>query len=353
MCRSITTKTSKGTRFLRQSWLILATVVGLAACQRAPATSSPPRQVLTPSAAVALARAPTPLAGAATRVLWDDDAEPASTQGRFGQTPGAHSRSVGTAQNGTLQGAVALRESDTLRILPQTKRNSLHFGTAELAGLIERSAAALGQDHPGAVLRVANLSRQGGGDIGPSVSHNSGRDADVMFFAVDRYGSPQQPDNFCHFDASGVADGPTQDAGRYEFDAARNWSLVRHWLSDPDVVVQWIFIAIPLRNQMLDYALRTGESEGLRRRAAQVLVQPRDSSPHADHMHLRIACPPGDRPACIDGGGVTAQARDAQIDSLLEMYHHGSPAEQRYARELLSLPPDADLGALPPIEGED
>jgi len=128
---------------------------------------------------------------------------------------------------------------------------------------------------------------------------------------------------------------------------------VRHWLSDPDVVVQWIFVSIPLRNQMLDYALRQGEPQGLRRRAAQVLVQPRDSSPHADHFHLRIACPPGDRPACIDGGGVTAQARDAQIDSLLEMYHHGSPAEQRYARELLSLPPDADLAALPPIEGED
>ncbi|MBI5611313.1 MAG: penicillin-insensitive murein endopeptidase [Deltaproteobacteria bacterium] len=329
-------------------------LVCCAACNR----SAPPPRAEVPAVA-ALPRATelpgpaTALAAPVTRAQWDDDLQEPAPQGRFGQTPGAHSRSVGTAQNGALQGGLALRESNALRILPQTKRNALYFATAELTGLLERSAEALAQDHPGAVLRVANLSRQEGGDIGPSVSHNSGRDADVMFFAVDRFGSPKQPDNFCHFDATGVADGPTQDAGRYEFDAARNWTLVRHWLSDPDVVVQWIFVAIPLRNQMLDYALRQGEPEGLRRRAAQVLVQPRDSSPHADHFHLRIACPPGDRPGCIDGGGVTAQARDAQIDSLLEMYHHGSPAEQRYARELLSLPPDADLGALPPIEGED
>jgi penicillin-insensitive murein endopeptidase len=267
--------------------------------------------------------------------------------------PGVHSRSIGTAQNGSLQGGQPLQEGATLRVLPQTKRNGLYYGTAELVGLLQRTAATLAQDHPGTVLRVANLSRQTGGDIGPSVSHNSGRDADVMFFAVDRWGTTDEPKNFCHFDAQGVADQPPQDAGRFEFDAARNWKMVRTWLTDPDVVVQWIFVAIPLRNQLLDYALRSGEPESLRRRAARVLVQPRDSSPHADHFHLRIACPTGDRPACIDGGGHTAHARDVQVDTLMRMYHQGSPAEQRYARELLSLPPDADAAELPPIEGVD
>lgn len=303
-------------------------------------------------AAAATATTQGPRAAPSTAGPGDEPTDPA-TAGRFGQVAGKVSRSVGTAQNGHLVGGVALRDGKFLRILPQTRRNGLFYGTAELVGLLERAAATLAQDQPGTVLRVANLSRQQGGDIGPSVSHNSGRDADVMFFAVDRYGTPQEPDNFCHYDSAGVSDSPAQDAGRYEFDAARNWALVRTWLSDPDVVVQWIFVAIPLRNQLLDYALRRGEPERLRRRASQVLVQPRDSSPHADHFHVRIACPPGDLPVCIDGGGVTAQARDAQIDSLLQMYHSGTPAEQRYARELLSLPPDSDLASLPPIEGED
>lgn len=301
-----------------------------------------------PAPSAAIAQAATVEAQAA----WPE--EPAAPQpSRLTSVPGLHSRSVGTAQNGTLQGGVAVRESAELRLLPQTKRNGLYFGTAELASLLERSATALAADHPGTVLRVANLSRQTGGDIGPSVSHNSGRDADVMFFAADRYGSPQEPANFCHYDDNGVADHPPVDAGRYEFDAARNWSLVRHWLSDPDVLVQWIFVSVPLRNQLLDHALRVGAPESLRKRAARVLVQPRDSSPHADHFHLRIACPTGDRPECLDGGASSDLARQAQVDALLEMYHHGSPGEQRYARELMSLPADSDPADLPPIEGVD
>lgn len=272
---------------------------------------------------------------------------------RLAAVPGQHSRSVGTAQNGSLEGGVAVEEAPPLRLLPQTKRNGWYFGTAELTSLLQRSAQALAADYPGTVLRVANLSRQHGGDIPPSVSHNSGRDADVMFFAADRFGSPQEPANFCHYDQTGVADHPPVDAGRYEFDAARNWRLVRHWLSDPDVLVQWIFVSVPLRNQLLDHALRIGEPETLRRRAARVLVQPRDSSPHADHFHLRIACAPGDRPHCMDGGVSSDLARQAQVDALLQMYHNGSPAEQRYARELLSLPHDAQVADLPPIEGED
>ena len=283
---------------------------------------------------------------------WPEELVPPQPS-RLTSVPGLHSRSVGTAQNGVLQGGVAVRESTDLRILPQTKRNDLYYGTAELTSLLERSAKALAADYAGTVLRVANLSRQTGGDIGPSVSHNSGRDADVMFFAADRFGSPQEPANFCHYDDHGVADHPPADAGRYEFDAARNWSLVRHWLSDPDVLVQWIFVSVPLRNQLLDHALRVGAPESLRRRASRVLVQPRDSSPHADHFHLRIACPPGDRPQCLDGGASSDLARQAQVDALLEMYHNGSPGEQRYARELMSLPADSDPADLPPIEGAD
>lgn len=283
-----------------------------------------------------------------------DDPTPEAWLAKFGTLPpGQRSRSIGTPQNGWLQGGVALQSSDVLRVVPQTVARGFFYGTEDLVRLLEGSAAAVASQWPGSRLRVANLSRQGGGDIGPSVSHNSGRDADVLFFAYERRREEGEPDNFTHYDALGIADAPAAAKGRYEFDTERNWALVKRWLSDPHVQVQWIFISVPLRNRLLDHALRTGEPESLRRVAARVLVQPRDSSPHADHFHLRIACPAGDRPACIDGGRVPALARDAQVDALLEMYHHGTPSEQRYARELLSLPADGVDAELPPIEGAD
>ena len=277
--------------------------------------------------------------------------EPFVYAARFGQGVLGHSHSVGTAQNGALQGGLPVTESPALRVLPQTRTRGFFWGTAELVQLLEKSADAVAEAYPGSQLRLGNLSKEGGGDIAPSHSHNSGRDADVLFFAFDRNGSDAAPANFVHFDDNGLSDSP--DPGRWEFDTARNWALVRRWLTDPQVVVQWIFVSVPLRNRLLDYALRERETESLRDRAKHVLVQPRDSSPHADHFHIRIACPGNDRPGCIDGFGQTAHAREAQVDALLQMYEHGSPEEQRYARELLTLPVDGSAAELPPIEGDE
>ena len=277
--------------------------------------------------------------------------EPMAYVARFGLGVRGHTHSMGTAQNGYLQGALAVTESPALRILPQTRARGFYWGTAELVQLLEKSAESVAVEYPRSALHVGNLSKESGGDIAPSHSHNSGRDADVLFFAFDRNGSDAAPTNFVHFDDNGLSDSP--DPGRWEFDTARNWALVRRWLTDPQVVVQWIFVSVPLRNQLLDYALREREPQSLRDRAIHVLVQPRDSSPHADHFHIRIACPADDRPACIDGFGQTAHAREAQVDALLQMYAHGSPEEQRYARELLTLPVDGSVAELPPIEGDE
>ena len=334
-----------------------ATLLGVlfvVACQKTPAPVLPPPTADTVQAPDTPAPLPSPATTVVQPELTDPDLlevleDPLPFVGRFGHGGGGHTHSMGTAQNGTLLDGVALRESATLRILPQTRARGFYFGTAELVDLLERSAAGVAEDFPGSRLRVANLSRHGGGDIPPSVSHNSGRDADVPFFAFDRSGSDASPANFVHFDDNGLSD--AGEVGRWEFDTARNWGLVRRWLTDPSVVVQWIFVSVPLRNRLLDYALRQREPDSLRQRAMRVLVQPRDSSPHADHFHVRIACPADDRPACIDGYGQTSRAREAQVDALLEMYTHGSPAEQRYARELLTLPADGGDAELPPIEG--
>ncbi|MSP91205.1 MAG: hypothetical protein EXR79_05315 [Myxococcales bacterium] len=361
-----------------QAWCALFAVgvlCGLAMCQRAlpksggAVSNAPPplgpKTVIAPAVPVAPpvpmggtpsanGRAPTP-----TDHGPDDDPDPDEpdnpTQAGPPDAPSTPdaSQSVGTAQNGHLNGGVRVNDTGALRVLAWTRQRGFDHGTGALVRLLQRGARTVADAFPGTVVAVGNLSRAGGGDIPPSVSHNSGRDADVPFLAFDRLGGARVPPPFTHFDAAGVADAPPYAAGLFEFDAARNWALVKHWLTDPAVVVQWVFVAVPLRQALLDHALRAGEPELLRRRAARVLVQPRDSSPHADHFHLRIACPADDRPHCVDGGIASGEARAAQVDALLAMYEHGSPAEQRYARELLTLPADGADAELPPIEGSD
>lgn len=261
------------------------------------------------------------------------------------------SRSVGTPQTGHLEGGRSLASvADAhLRFLARTAKNGTLYGTMELIMLVRDAAAGVARELPGVPLTVGNLSRRGGGDISASVSHNSGRDADLSFYLLDARGKSVRWPTMLHCDDTGIVQRPVAARG-FRFDTARNWSLVRHLLSHPAVVVQWIFVAAPLRNILLDHALRVGAPALLRQRARRVMVQPSDSSRHDDHFHVRIACPPGDKPACRSGPGRTKLARETQIDSLLHMYHRGSPAERRYAREILSVPVDGSDLVLPPIE---
>ncbi|MFZ4579592.1 MAG: penicillin-insensitive murein endopeptidase [Myxococcota bacterium] len=356
----------------------LPCLVLLASCGRTPNSAGVPSLLAShstsaPVAAIAARAAPPPVSPAPAAVpLADPELDPyrhadavavdhadpyahaRDLMGTFGLAPAGGGRSIGTPQLGYLLGGVPVTNSPYLQVIPYTGQRGFVWGTQLLVDLLYRSAQTVAEEHPGSVLRIGNLSRPGGGDIPPSVSHNSGRDADIAFFAYDRMGRNElPPSTLVHYDETGVADWPESARGRFEFDTARNWTLVRRWLSDPDVVVQWIFVSVPLRNLLLDHALRIGEPETLRLSAQRVLVEPKTSSPHADHFHLRIACPPDDRPGCIDGPGRTSLARDAQVDALLHLYRSGSPAEQRYAREMLSLPTDGADFELPPIESED
>jgi hypothetical protein len=58
-------------------------------------------------------------------------------------------------------------------------------------------------------------------------------------------------------------------------------------------VVARIFVAEPLRRQLLAYAIGIEERPALVTRAAQILGEPNDSLPHDDHFHVRIARPEG------------------------------------------------------------
>jgi len=54
---------------------------------------------------------------------------------------------------------------------------------------------------------------------------------------------------------------------------------------------------------LIDHARARGEDPFLIWRAETVLLQPGDSTPHDDHIHLRIACSPDEELAGCEGGG--------------------------------------------------
>jgi hypothetical protein len=153
--------------------------------------------------------------------------------------------------------------------------------------LLVETAERVASQHPGTVVQLGNVGRRYGGDIPYSVSHNSGRDADLAFLATDPKGRPALLPDLLRFDEHGRS---VAFNGYYRFDVARNWSLVRSLVLSSKAQLQYIFISDPLRAMLLEHARKSGENPGIVRRAATLLRQPGPSIPHNDHFHLRIYC---------------------------------------------------------------
>jgi penicillin-insensitive murein endopeptidase len=71
----------------------------------------------------------------------------------------------------------------------------------------------------------------------------------------------------------------------------------------PEANVQWMFISAPLEALITEYARARGEDLDLVWHAENVMLQPKDSLPHDDHMHLRTACTPEESVVGCEGGG--------------------------------------------------
>ncbi len=202
---------------------------------------------------------------------------------------------MGWANSGTLEHGRSLTEGEGVRFMPG---RSLHWGTDELVSLLERVGAAMRRRF-GARITVGDLSAEHGGPVIRHRSHQSGRDADVGFFArlvtPRGAGAPTDLNDYVSFDANGRS-----LDGRYVFDTARNWSLLEEILTDRRVEVERIFISAPLRQRLLTFGREHGASSSLLERAALTLLQPRGVSPHDNHFHVRIGCPTGDH-ECREG----------------------------------------------------
>jgi penicillin-insensitive murein endopeptidase len=156
-------------------------------------------------------------------------------------------------------------------------------------GLIDHAARSVRKQFPDAMLSVGHLSRNGGGEIDRHASHESGRDADIGFYVKNQQGKAIYADHFVPFRGDGTA----ASWPGAQFDDAKNWALIAAIAGDAQTRVTHIFVALPLRTRLLQYAEKIGAPHAIRVRASELMAQPRGALPHDDHFHVRIGCPAG------------------------------------------------------------
>jgi penicillin-insensitive murein endopeptidase len=220
------------------------------------------------------------------------------------------------------------------------------YGTDELVDLVVGVARRMQMHAAGTRLVVADLSGQRGGEEHAfHRSHQSGRDADLVFYQRDAAGKAFEPETMRPFDARGVA----VDGSGITIDIPRTWQLVAELLDAPEATVQWIFVYDPIAKRLIDHAEQHGASEELVARARKALRQPGDSARHDDHMHVRIYCSEADKTlGCVDIGPMELlaerqakranAARVATPDDAIAPAH--APIEPRGAASLRRARPD-------------
>src|SRR5690349_12544640 len=117
--------------------------------------------------------------------------------------------SVGLPNLGYLRGGTALPTRGTGYVLARPT-DPTRFGNATLLGALERAFASVQARFPGTPpMRVGDLAYRAGGKHARHGSHRNGRDADVIFHAVDAAGVPVQGSGFLAYDRFGVARAPS------------------------------------------------------------------------------------------------------------------------------------------------
>lgn len=210
--------------------------------------------------------------------------------------PSKVARSIGSPNDGRLDGGAYLRETPYLRIVPFYAESQARWGLPALVGLLDRAARRVARRFSSAVLSVGDLSRREGGGLSRHRSHESGRDADVGFYFRGADKRAVLPDQFL----SVASSGKTAALPVAIFEDARNWALVEALVDDPETHVSYVFIASHLRARLLRFAEASGVAPDLRERAAAVMMQPRHSLPHDDHFHIRISCPEEQQGMCVE-----------------------------------------------------
>jgi penicillin-insensitive murein endopeptidase len=210
--------------------------------------------------------------------------------------------SVGVPHHGVLTGGKELPKDGVgfARFRPTGKHN---WGNPRLVQAISDAADAVNRERPGGTpLMVGDLSARYGGKIRPHNSHRTGRDVDLLWYVTTPDGIPVKSPGFVRLSADGL--GQIKAGGDYvRLDIERQWLLVRALLESPYASIQWIFCSREIEALLIDYALSRGENMDLIWHAEAVLLEPSDSLPHDDHIHVRITCSASETVDGCEGGG--------------------------------------------------
>ena len=178
-----------------------------------------------------------------------------------------------------------------------------HWATQRLINAVTGAAAYVAHSYPqGEPLVIGDFSARYGGKIPGHNSHRTGRDVDLLYYVTTPAGAPVRSPGFVSLDSDGLAS--VFETGQFvRLDVPRNWELVKQLLQNPTIGVQFMFASHKVETLLIDYALSRQEPLELVYRAQTVLLEPKDSMPHDDHIHLRIACAPDEGVSGCSGGG--------------------------------------------------
>jgi penicillin-insensitive murein endopeptidase len=182
------------------------------------------------------------------------------------------------------------------------KNSPVYHGLPRLVRAIERAAATVEREMPGgSPLVVGDLSAMTGGQIPRHNSHRTGRDVDFLFYITTPSGVSRPNPGFFPLGADGFVKFPDDTYGL--LDVERQWLFFRTLLSDPEVDVQFLFMSRDVEARLMEYAMAKETDLELLWHAQTVMLQPGDSLPHADHVHMRVACKPEEAVQGCTGGG--------------------------------------------------
>jgi len=212
------------------------------------------------------------------------------------------SGAVGTPSGGVQTGALELPKSGP-GFVRFRREGANHFGRPRLVSALTRIAAEFEREAPGSPpLVIGDLSARFGGKISGHQSHRNGRDVDLLFHYVTPSGARVTAPGFIRVEADGLARVP--ETGQIlRLDVEHEWRLVRALVSAEELGVQFLFVSRTIEALLVEYALALGEPLELVLRAQSVMLQPGDSLPHDDHVHVRIACTVEELVGGCSGGG--------------------------------------------------
>jgi penicillin-insensitive murein endopeptidase len=260
--------------------------------------------------------------------------------------------SVGRPSRGYLIDGVRLPDrGDGYMTRPVWRARDNRFGTDELIDLVTAVARRMQPQAPDVSLVVADLSGLGGtGGSAFHRSHQTGRDADLLYYMRDAQGQSITPDAMHVFSGRGRA----TDGSGITIDVPRTWLLVKELLTAPEAPVQWIFMYQPIANRLIEYAQSIGEPDEVIARARRAVRQPSDSARHDDHLHVRVYCSTTDRSyGCVDIGPMELlaerQAEPAPLADLMAALPPSPPRANESLPVAAVLPTAASVSMAPQL----